>query len=61
MTHGKSHVVHLKYVAHIEPCEHNVINGEKKNKENNEKNHGNVEWPKRKVSIRLRLSKREEK
>ena len=30
MPHGKSHVVHLNYMAHIEPCEHDVINGENK-------------------------------
>ena len=33
MTHGKSHVVHLKYMAYIEPCKHDVINGEKKIKQ----------------------------
>ena len=30
VTHSKSHVVHFKYMAHIEPCEHVIINGEKK-------------------------------
>ena len=38
MTHDKSHVVHLKYMAYIEPCKHDVINGEKKiRQENKEK------------------------
>ena len=33
VTHGKSHVVHLKYMAHIEPCVlHDAINIIKKNK-----------------------------
>ena len=49
MTHGKSHVVHLKYMAQCEPCEHDVINGGKENKENKEENHGNTKWPRRKV------------
>ena len=37
VTHGKSHVVHLKYMAHIEPCEYDVINGEKKKKKKKKK------------------------
>ena len=50
VTHGKSHVIHLKYMAHIEPCEHDVING---GKENKEENHGNAKWPRRKVRGKL--------
>ena len=44
-------MVHLKYMAHIEPCEHDKWG--KENKEHKEENHGNAKWPRRKLGGKL--------